>query len=82
MTEICYWQASVDWQAVDDDREVETAPPRELHNELVWINEEFYHGLTMGYFDGFTWRTFAGSDDVSVTHWARIDYPPPPPAGD
>lgn len=47
--------------------------------EAVWITEEFYEGgVTIGYFDGFTFRTWVGSDDCSVTHWAPIEYPEAP----
>ncbi len=43
---------------------------------LVWIVEQFYEeGVTLGYFDGYTFRTWNGSDDCSVSHWAPINYP-------
>lgn len=70
----------VDWRPYGRERKTETTP--DAHYDLVWINEAFYHGVTMGYFDGFTWCTFAGSDDCHVTHWAPIEYPEPPEEAD
>lgn len=52
-----------------------------LINELVWVVEDFYHDgdTTTGYWDGDTWRMWHGHDDCSVSFWARIEYPLPPP---
>lgn len=69
----------LEWHAFDYDNKAKTAPPRDLHHELLWVVEEFYEqGVTLGYFDGFTFHTWNGSDDCSVSHWAQIDYPEPP----
>ena len=73
----------VAWHAFDYENKDETAPPRELNYELVWIIETFYsNGVDLGYFDGHTFRTRSGSDDCNVTHWALIDYPEPPEGWD
>jgi hypothetical protein len=34
--------------------------------------------VTLGFFDGFTMRTWTGSDDCSVSFWAPIVYPSKP----
>jgi hypothetical protein len=45
----------------------------------VWINEEYYHGVTFGYYDGGGWWcTYWGSDDCHVSHWAPIEKPDAP----
>jgi hypothetical protein len=66
----------VEWQRYDYENKANTAPP---DDRLVWIIEDFYtEGVDLGFFDGFTFRTWTGSDDCSVSWWALIDYPPPP----
>jgi len=66
----------ITWNAFDYADKANTAPK---HSELVWIVEEFYEdGVTLGYFDGYTFRTWGGSDDCSVSWWAEIEKPPPP----
>lgn len=54
--------------------------PRPPHDELCWIVEEFYSPgeASIGHYDGFTWRTWGGSDDCMVSHWAEIVYPEVP----
>ena len=69
---------TIEWKPFDYTRKAETKP-RHV-DVLYWIIEEFYEqGVTLGYFDGFTWRTSWGSDDCSVSWWAEIQYPDPPP---
>ena len=70
---------SVEWQPFDYDDKQATAPKPD---QLVWIHELYYHGVTMGVFDGFTFRTWWGSDDCNVTHWAPIKWPTAPPIPD
>jgi hypothetical protein len=65
----------VEWKPFDYSDKPSTAPPA---NRLVWIHDEFYHGVTLGQFDGFTMVTYWGSDDLSVTHWAELEEPNPP----
>lgn len=66
----------VQWRRFDYADKKRTAPPV---GDLVWIVEEFYtEGVTLGYFDGFTMFTWAGSDDCSVSWWAPIEYPASP----
>lgn len=77
----------LEWRRFDYDDKAGTAPPRDLDYEPVWIVEDFYtQGVTLGYFDGLSFRTFGGSDDCSVSWWAEITYPEPPgdwkPEGD
>lgn len=67
---------TAEWRPFSYSRKEETRPPR--GDELVWIFDEFYHGVTVGYFDGFTFRHWSGSDDVSVTHWAPLEKPEAP----
>lgn len=47
-------------------------------NELVWVREENYRVVTFGYYDGFTFRLWHGTDDCSITHWAPVEYPAAP----
>lgn len=69
--------SDVQWKPFDYENKKATAPPA---GELVWIVEEYYfEGVTVGYFDGYTMRTWTGSDDCSVTYWAPIEFPVPPP---
>jgi hypothetical protein len=63
----------MEWRAYDRDDKPGTAPPIE---QLVWVMEVFYtDGVTLGYFDGFTFRMWHGTDDCQVTHWAPIVTP-------
>lgn len=66
----------VEWHVYDFEDEA-TNPPRELFGEMLWVVEQFYvEGVTIGLYDGFTFRVLpSGSDDCSVTHWARIETP-------
>lgn len=65
-----------EWRRFDYNDKASTAPVAE---RLVWIVEQFYEeGVTLGYFDGYTFRTWRGSDDCSVSWWAEIEYPPVP----
>jgi hypothetical protein len=64
------------WNPFDYQDKAGTAPK---HDNLVLIREDYYTGgVTMGYFDGYTFRTWAGSDDCSVSYWAEISYPADP----
>jgi hypothetical protein len=64
------------WTLYDRENKANTTPKGD---GLVWIREEFYEeGVTLGYFDGFTFRTWAGSDDCEVSYWAPISYPADP----
>lgn len=66
----------VGWRPFDYDAKAAAAPETDV---LVWIVEEDYaEGVTVGYFDGFTFRTWQGSDDCSVSHWAPLAYPAAP----
>jgi hypothetical protein len=66
----------VEWQKYDREDKAGTTPAEE---HLVRVVEEFYEGgVTLGFFDGFTWRTWSGSDDCSVSAWAPIQYPAAP----
>lgn len=69
------------WTRFDYNDKANTAPK---HGDPVLIREDFYEeGVTLGYFDGYTFRTWAGSDDCSVSYWAEIHYPADPgPAKD
>lgn len=64
----------VKWNKFDyTNKDLEPKPPV---NELVWIVESHYlQGPGLGYFDGFTFRTWIGTDDCSVKYWAEIEYP-------
>jgi hypothetical protein len=64
------------WRRFDYDDKAATAPPPYT---LVWIVETFYEdGVTLGYFDGYTMRTWSGSDDCRVTHWKPLKTPAVP----
>lgn len=69
------WRVSmkVKWNKYNP-KDKENTAPTEL-DTLVWIVEENYDLERLGYFDGFTFRIWSGSDDCSVTHWAEIEYP-------
>lgn len=68
-----------EWHKFDYEKKAETAPPADT---LVWIVEEFYvQGVTLGYFDGFTFRTWQGSDDCSIAAWAALQFPEMPDLG-
>jgi hypothetical protein len=61
------------WHRFDYANKASTKPPTD---NLVWVVEEFYEeGVTLGYFDGYTFRTWGGSDDCEVSWWAEITYP-------
>jgi hypothetical protein len=67
--------SETEWRPFSYDDKAATKP---ADSALVWVMEEFYEGVTVGYFDGFTFRVWSGSDDCSVTHWAPITYPGAP----
>lgn len=69
------------WNRFDYNDKPNTAPK---HDNPVLIREDFYtDGVTLGFFDGYTFRMWAGSDDCSVSYWAEIHYPADPgPAKD
>lgn len=68
---------SVEWRQFDYFSKPATAPDE---NELVWVREENDRAVTLGYFDGFTFRIWTGTDDCSITHWAPLEYPDAPGA--
>lgn len=75
-------EPSVEWHPFDYDKPA-TAPPPALNYGPLWIVETFYTGgVSIGFFDGYTFRTFSGSDDCCVTYWAEIEYPEPPEGWD
>jgi hypothetical protein len=53
------------------------AKPEPPAYDIVWVVESG-DGITLGYFDGFTFRLWHGSDDCEVLYWAEIDYPEGP----
>jgi hypothetical protein len=67
-----------EWRRYDRDAKADTTPPG---YELVWILDWGYNeGVNVGYFDGFTFREWGGSDDVNVSHWAPLGgWPEPVP---
>lgn len=68
----------LEWTDFDYDDKKVTCPEAGV---LVWIVEEFYEdGVTIGYFDGVTFRTWAGSDDCFVLKWAPLTFPGDPRA--
>ena len=71
---------TVQWHEFDYADKGETAPPASygMRDEEFWVVETFYvEGVTIGVFDGYTWRV-NGSDDCSVLFWAKMTYPDPP----
>jgi hypothetical protein len=67
------------WTPFDYEDKNATKPPTETDGDLFWIIDDFYYGVTAGYFDGFTWRNWQGSDDICVTHWMPMAQPPKEP---
>lgn len=68
----------IEWHRFDYADKAGTSPS--VHDEPHWIMDQLYSPdeVTIGYYDGYTWRTWTGSDDCSVTHWAEIKYPEAP----
>lgn len=70
---------TANWKKFDYERKSDTAPDKSLWHTELWIVETFYdEGVTIGYYDGHTFRTSGGSDDCHVSHWAEIDIPDMP----
>jgi hypothetical protein len=71
---------TVKWRPFDSADKAGTAPAR---GELVWIAPAADYGIpvTVGHFDGFTFRDKDGYDDLRVTHWAPIAWADPPQDG-
>lgn len=66
------------WHVYDHENKQETAPPVD---DMVWVVEDFYHNgeVTVGLFDGFTFRVLpSGSDDCSVRCWTTMQPPVAP----
>ena len=64
------------WIPYDYENKKECSTP-EPHT-LVWIFEEFYDGVTLGYMIYNSWHNWQGNDDVSVSHWMPLEYPEDP----
>ena len=64
------------WREFDYEDKGQTAPDRKDWHELMWCIE--YNQVEVGYFDGFTWRRWSGSDDFSVDFWAPMAWPSGP----
>ncbi len=64
------------WREVDYSPGGNAAPDSKYYNQLVWCLED--GRVTPGYFDGFTWCTWYGSDDFNVDFWAPMAMPAPP----
>lgn len=62
------------------DYQDKTRPPAPPVDQMVWIFEESYTGgVTVGLFDGVTWRMLpSGTDDCDVTWWMPMTPPGPP----
>jgi hypothetical protein len=69
-----------EWHRFDYGDKPATAPK---DDQMVWVRETDYErGVTVGVFDGFTFRMLpSGTDDCYVTHWAPMDRPEPPDDG-
>ena len=65
---------NVQWHPFDYENKRATAPSSD---SIVWIVEGG-DDVTLGYFDGFTFRLWSGTDDCDITHWAIIEYPEAP----
>lgn len=66
----------VDWNSFDYEDKKNTAPP---NDGLVWIREDYYaDGVEVGFFDGYTFRTWYGTDDCHVSLWAPMLKPDDP----
>lgn len=63
----------VEWTPFDYDNKVNTPDP----DELVWVKEGDDE-VTLGFFDGFTFRLWYGTDDCMVTMWAPVEFPEAP----
>lgn len=62
---------NVKWHPYDYENKPATAPDSD---SIVWIVEGGDE-VTLGYFDGFTFRLWSGSDDCDVRYWAEMEYP-------
>lgn len=67
------WAVSDGWISYDAD-----AGPHPADGHPVWVFDEFYSGVTIGFFDGHYFRTLATGDDCHVTHWMALEWPSPP----
>jgi hypothetical protein len=76
MTEV----PAAEWREFDYENKAATAPEASS-STLVWVNEAD-QGVSLGVFDGFTFRMWYGTDDCDVTHWAPIAYPAAPAQGE
>ena len=61
----------VNWHRFDYEKKKETAPEPE---KIVWIIEDDT-AASLGYFDGFTFRLWTGTDDCYVSYWAEVEFP-------
>jgi hypothetical protein len=68
-----YTDVVVTWHPYNWNDKEATKPPKIY--TLYWIKEDQEDEITMGYFDGFTWHLWGGSDDCSASAWAEITYP-------
>lgn len=66
---------SGEWVPYDPDDK--GANPLPIRNELVWIHDRYYHGVTFGRWDGW-WIHHTGSDDLGVSHWMPLTKPKGP----
>lgn len=65
---------NVHWHPFDYESKEVTAP---VANHLVWVVEGD-GDVELGYFDGFTFRLWTGTDDCDIRKWAHVDFPEAP----
>jgi hypothetical protein len=66
----------VDWFPVDSADMTRLLP---ILGKFVWVMEvRHVEGVALGYFNGIHW-VVPGLDDSTVTHWADLVRPDPPP---
>lgn len=49
-----------------------------LAGVLVWVYDQYYSGVTVGWRNGSGWFTPDHGSDCSITHWAPMVMPSPP----
>lgn len=60
------------------DSEAKGANPLPEPGVWVWVHDEFYDGVTLGYWDNGWWVTLDHKDDCGITHWHPLVKPEAP----
>lgn len=64
---------SLDWTPFDHEHW--SANPLPEPDEMVWVFDAYYEGITLGWWNGTGWRGVDQGDDIGVMAWMPLQRP-------